>query len=228
MNVLVLNGSPKARSDTMILTRSFIDGLSEAADCDVCVIDVIKKEIKPCLGCFSCWRNGDGRCVQIDDQNEILRKYVWADVIVWSFPLYCYSMPSHLKAVLDRTIPLVKMRMAETNGRVYHETLIDFSKKRTVVISGCGFPDWEGNFDALKMQCRNSFGNLTMICVPETPLLNIPEAQPAAKPLVEKFRLAGIEYASAGKLSLQTVSMLEEPMLPKQVYLAGVNSDAGI
>jgi len=226
MNVLVLNGSPKAKSDTMMLTRSFLEGLTSAESCDVREIDVIKKEIKPCLGCFECWKKGDGKCVQNDDQNEILQAYVQADVIIWSFPLYCYSMPSHLKAVLDRTIPLTKMAMAESNGRVYHELLVDFSKKRTVVICGCGFPDWEGNFDGLKLQCRNSFGNLTMVCVPETPLMNIPEAMPLAKPLMEKFRCAGMEYASAKKLSPETVSALETPMLPKQAYLSGVNSQA--
>ena len=125
MNILVLNGSPKKKSDTMRITRSFLDGLTSAIPCDVTIVDVIKKNIKPCLGCFACWKNGDGKCVQKDDQNEILEAYLRADVIVWSFPLYCYSMPSHLKAVLDRTIPLVKMRMVEeSDGTVHHEKLL--------------------------------------------------------------------------------------------------------
>lgn len=54
MNVLVLNGSPKIHSDTMRLTRSFLDGLTAAAPCDVTVIDVIRKNIRPCMGCFAC------------------------------------------------------------------------------------------------------------------------------------------------------------------------------
>ncbi len=227
MNILVLNGSPKAKSDTMVLTRSFLEGLAQTGECSVKIIDIIKKDIRPCLGCFGCWKNGDGKCVQRDDQNDILALYREADVIIWSFPLYCYSMPSHLKAVLDRTIPLVRMRMESTaNGTVRHEALVDFSGKRTVVICGCGFPAWEGNFDGLKQQCRNSFGNLTMICVPQTPLLNIPEAKPVALPLAERFMQAGGEYFNSGKLSPETIAALEREMIPREDYLRGVNESS--
>ena len=140
MNILVLNGSPKVKSDTMRLTRSFLSGITAEIPCEINVVDVIQKRVLPCLGCFGCWANGDGKCVQQDDQNDILAAYVKADVILWSFPLYCYGMPSHLKAVLDRTIPLLKLRMTETDGRVQHETLVDLSKKRNLVICGAGIP----------------------------------------------------------------------------------------
>ena len=224
MKILVLNGSPKAKSDTMRLTRSFLKGLTSEAACDVTIVDVIRKTIRPCIGCFGCWKNGDGKCVQKDDQNEILAAYAAADVIIWSFPLYCYAMPSHLKAVLDRTIPLVKMSMKETEGRVQHDALIDFSKKRTLVICGAGFPDWEGNFNGIRQQCLLSFGNPDMVFVPETPLLNVPEAEPLAAPLLARFREAGKEYAHARTLSEETVQALETPMMPKEAYLQNINA----
>lgn len=224
MNVLVLNGSPKIHSDTMRLTRSFLDGLTAAAPCDVTVIDVIRKNIPPCMGCFACWKNGDGKCVQQDDQNEILAAYLRSDVIIWSFPLYCCSMPSHLKAVLDRTIPLIQLRMKEVDGRIQHEQLFDLSKKRIIVICGSGFPDWEGNFEGLRLQCRNCFGPADLIFVPETPLMNIPEAEPLTRPLLERFRAAGHEYARSKSLSPETIRALQTPMMPKEDYLQGVNS----
>lgn len=224
MNILVLNGSPKKKSDTMRMTRSFLNGLSSRQPCDITVINVIEKDIHPCQGCFACWQKGDGRCVQQDDQNTILEACMHADVIIWSFPLYCYSMPSHLKAVLDRTIPLLQMRMKETNGKVQHVSLVDFSKKHTVVICGAGFPDWEGNFEGLRLQCKNSFGNLTTVFVPEAPLMNIPEAAPVAEPLLERFHKAGQEYAATLTLSPETIRILQTPMIPKEAYLAGVNA----
>lgn len=180
-------------------------------------------KIRPCIGCFGCWQKGDGNCVLQDDQNHILAACRAADVIIWSFPLYCYGMPSHLKAVLDRTIPLVKMRMAAVGDAVRHEALVDFSKKKTVVISGCGFPAWEGNFEGLKQQCQVCFGNLTILCVPETPLLNAPEAAHLTRPLLEKFRLAGKEFAANGNLCRETAAALEIPMMPKEDYIAALN-----
>ena len=135
-------------------------------------------------------------------------------------------MPSHLKAFLDRTIPLVKMDMRqEEDGRVRHEALADFSKLRTVVLCGCGFPDWDGNFDGLKMQCRQCFGNLTMVCVPETPMLNVPAAAPLADPLLARFEEAGAEYAASLDLSPETVAGLETPMIPKEMYISIVNGN---
>ncbi len=224
MKILVFNGSPKKVSDTMRLTAAFIKGLTADATHEVTLIDVIDKNIAPCRGCFGCWERGDGHCVIDDDQNGILDLYKSADVIIWSFPLYCYGMPSHLKALLDRTIPLVKMRMEETDGGVVrHEALADFSKIHTVVICGCGFPDWDGNFDALRIQCRNCFGDPAVVCVPEAPMLNVPEASPLASALLARFEEAGREYAATLSLKGETVRSLETPMIPKEYYIRIVN-----
>ena len=226
MKVLVLNGSPKAKSDTFRMTESFLKGLTRNGEHEVQVIHVIEKKIAPCRGCFGCWQRQDGHCVIGDDQNAILDAYRTADLVIWSFPLYCYGMPSHLKAVLDRTIPLVKMAMRqEADGTVRHEALADFSKIHTLVLCGCGFPDWEGNFDGLRMQCRQCFGNLEMVCVPETPMLNVPEAAVVADPLLACFEQAGEEYARSMKLSQETIARLETPMIPKETYISLVNGN---
>ena len=226
MKILVLNGSPKKKSDTFRLTEAFLKGMNRNGEHEVHVINVIEKQIAPCRGCFGCWQRGDGHCVIQDDQNSILDLYRSADLIIWSFPLYCYAMPSHLKAVLDRTIPLVKMNMVqEEDGTVRHEALMDFSRIHTLVICGCGFPDWDGNFDGLKMMCRVCFGGPDMVCVPETPLLNIPAAAPVADPLLERFEKAGEEYAASMTLSAETVAELETPMISKEDYIRNVNGN---
>ena len=194
---------------------------------DVNLVNVIEKNIAPCRGCFRCWQQMDGHCVIDDEQNAILDLYREADVIVWSFPLYCYGMPSHLKAVLDRTIPLIKMKMVqEADGSVRHEPLVDFSQKRTLVICGCGFPDWDGNFDSLKLQCKQCFGNLDMVCVPEAPMLNVPQAAVVADPLLARFEAAGEEYARSMQLCEETIAALERPMIPKEQYIRIVNGEA--
>lgn len=224
MKILVLNGSPKVKSDTFRLTDAFLQGLNRGGEHEVHIVHVREKQIAPCRGCFGCWQRMDGHCVIPDDQNAILDLYRDADVIIWSFPLYCYGMPSPLKAVLDRTIPLVKMKMVRLpDGTVRHEALADFSRIRTVVICGCGFPHWEGNFDGLKLMCRTCFGDPDIVCVPEAPMLNVPAAAVVADPLLEKFRQAGAEYAAARRLSPETVAALETPMIPAEAYIRNVN-----
>lgn len=224
MKILVLNGSPKEKSDTMVLTNAFLRGIKKTGEHEITVIDVINKKIAPCRGCFGCWQVCDGLCVIKDDENDILDLYQKADLIIWSFPLYCYGMPSHIKAVLDRTIPLVQKKMEFVDGRTQHVARVDFSKIHTVVISGCGFPNWDHNFEALDRQCDLCFGNLTKIFVPETPLMNVPEAQVVAVPKAQAFEKAGELYAKTFSLSSEEIKKLESPMISKEEYLKNINA----
>ena len=62
--------------------------------------------------------------------------------------------------------------------------------------------------------------------MPETPLLNVPQAAPVADPLLERFQKAGEEYAAALRLSKETVAALEAPMIPAEDYIRSVNGTA--
>ena len=88
---------------------------------------------------------------------------------------------------------------------------------------GRGFPQWQGNFDGLKLMCATCFGNPDIVCVPETPLLNVPAAAVVADPLLEKFQRAGEEYAASLRLSQETVAELEKPMISAEDYIRNVN-----
>ena len=226
MKVLVLNGSPKMeRSDTMVLTNSFLKGLNEKQEHNINIIHVNKLNIRPCIGCFYCWGNKEGKCIQQDDQAMIMKEYEEADLIIWSFPLYSYSMPSQIKAVLDRLIPFNKMTIKEVNGRIVHMPRVDLSSKKVLFIVGSGFPTFEENFKALKIMVRNKFGpNAQMLCISETPMLNEKDARPLTEPLIIKFEQVGKKYNLECHLTEEDKEELEKPMLDKESYIKIVNS----
>jgi hypothetical protein len=66
------------------------DGWTEETGIEIEEIQVNRLEIRPCLGCFSCWDKTPGKCCIQDDMREVIQKLLWADVTVWSFPLYYY------------------------------------------------------------------------------------------------------------------------------------------
>lgn len=100
-NVLILEGSPRPNGNSHLLSDAFARGAEEAGH-TVMRIAAARKRVSGCLGCNACYRDG-GACVQKDDMAEIREATLAADVIVLASPIYFYSMPAQLKAVLDRT-----------------------------------------------------------------------------------------------------------------------------
>jgi multimeric flavodoxin WrbA len=93
--------------------------MREAAPQDVHIIHVVDQHIEYCTGCFSCMRNG-GTCIHEDDMRQILNEILESDLLLLSFPLYCYGMPAPLKALIDRTLPLSNMAMQKVGDRYEH------------------------------------------------------------------------------------------------------------
>lgn len=224
MKILVLNGSPKREaSDTMHLTRAFLAGMNDVSENQVHVRNVMDAHIEFCTGCFACKRNG-GTCIHDDDMRAILEEILASDLLICSFPLYCYGMPAPLKALIDRTMPLSAMAMEKVGDRYVHPAQRDFSHLRYAMICGCGFPNSEHNFEAMELQFRMMFGqDALVLTVPESPLFNIPDAAAVTGPFLEVVRRAGREYAKAGEISAETRARLAVPMIPQEVYAQAVN-----
>lgn len=99
MKIVVLQGSPNRRGSTYLLADSFRQG-AESAGHTVEMIDVAHANIHPCTGCVRC--GYEGPCVQKDGTEDIRRKILGADMIVFATPLYYYGMSAQLKTLVDR------------------------------------------------------------------------------------------------------------------------------
>ena len=224
MKILVLNGSPKReKSDVMHMTRTFIEGMQDAADVQVTTVHAIDKHIEYCTGCFACMHNG-GTCIHDDDMRGILEEMLQSDVLLFSFPLYCYGMPAPLKALIDRILPLSSMSMEKVGDRYEHVGQADFSHLRYVMICGCGFPNSKHNFEPAVAQFKLLFPcNHTILTVPESPMFNVPEAKPVTGPRLALLREAGRAYAETGAIPEALMHEIGSPMIPEEVYVSIVN-----
>ena len=224
MKILVLNGSPKReKSDTMHITRAFLEGMQDVVSQEIHVIDVIDRHIEYCTGCFACKMNG-GTCIHQDDMSAILNEILESDLLLFSFPLYCYGMPAPLKALLDRTMPLSSMAMQKVGDRYAHVGQADFSHLKYLMICGCGFPNSKQNFEPAVAQFRLCFpGNHTIITIPESPMFNVPEASVVTEPRLALVHQAGKQYAQTGRIDEALVAEIGSPMIPEEQYAAIVN-----
>lgn len=227
MKIMVLNGSPKREtSDTMCMTRAFIKGMNEAGENAVHTIHLIDRHIEYCTGCFSCMKNG-GECIHKDDMKGLLEEILESDLLIFSFPLYCYGMPAPMKAFIDRTLPLSSMAMRKVGERYEHVEQADFSHLKYLMICGCGFPNSQHNFEPAVAQFKLCFPNHhTIITVPESPMFNVLEAAPVTKPRLALIRQAGRRYAESGKIEPELLEQICSPMIPEDVYAKIANGEA--
>ena len=225
MKILVLNGSPKRdKSDTLVMTRAFLAGMEEAGAQQIHIRHAINEHIKPCMGCFACMHNG-GACIHDDDMKGILEEILDSDLLLFSFPLYCYGMPAPLKAIVDRVLPLSSMAMEKVGDRYEHVGQADFARLRYLMISGCGFPNSRQNFEPAVAQFKLLFPEgHTILTVPESPMFNVPQAAVVTEPRLALLREAGRQYAETGTIEAGLLQQISSPMIPEEQYAAIVNA----
>jgi multimeric flavodoxin WrbA len=115
MKIVGILGSPRKKGNTEILLDV---ALEEARKHGVAVskLSLRDKAIGPCHGCLKCRETG--RCVIKDDMQEVYKKMLESDGILWATPVYFWSMTSQTKLVMDRTYALTfpKLQLANKIG----------------------------------------------------------------------------------------------------------------
>ncbi|MCL2608171.1 MAG: NAD(P)H-dependent oxidoreductase [Methanomassiliicoccaceae archaeon] len=217
MNILVINGSPKCgNSNTMRLTNAFLDG---AGWSDAEIINVSDEGVKGCTGCYICWTKTPGKCVINDGMSSILDKLITADVVIWSFPLYYFSIPGNLKNLIDRQLPTNLPFMTTNNESGGHPSRYDLSRQRHIMISTCGFWTAEGNYDAVEAMFDRCYGagNYSTILCGQGELFRVPELRNRTDEYLKIVRRAGAEFA-AGNIRMETGIELSKPLYPRDVF----------
>ncbi len=109
-NVLILCGSPRVHGNTELLAKKFEEG-ALAAGHKVEYIRLNNKKIGFCQGCRAC--DGTQKCFQRDDMDDLVKKVLAADVLVFATPVYFYTMSAQMKVFIDRLTPIYEQIRAE-------------------------------------------------------------------------------------------------------------------
>ena len=100
--VLILSGSPRRGGNSDTLCDQFLKGASDARH-EVEKYFISSHNIGYCSACYYC-QSHDGECCKKDDMTELMPKILEADVLVFSSPVYMYSLSAQLKTVFDRMV----------------------------------------------------------------------------------------------------------------------------
>lgn len=236
MKILAINGSPKGeRSNTWRLTSAFLEGITRSQEgCgarapELEILNINTLDIKPCLGCFSCWSKTPGACCIHDDMQAVIEKLLWADVTIWSFPLYYFGVPGPLKCLIDRQLPISVPFMSTETESGGHPSRYDMSGKQTVVVSTCGFYTAKGNYDCVTSMFERlcGKGGYTPILCGQGELFRVKELSERTDEYLSWVRKAGEEFTS-GTISHQTRALLAQNLYPRDVFEAMADASWGV
>ena len=103
--IVVITGSPRKNGNSFAMTDAFIQA-AEAKGHTVTRFDAAMKKVGGCRACETCFKTGKA-CSFDDDFNTIAPAILEADAVVFTMPVYWYSIPAQIKGVIDRLFSFV-------------------------------------------------------------------------------------------------------------------------
>ena len=101
MNILILQGSPRANGNTAWMAEEYRKA-AEAAGHKVTLADVAHKKITGCMACEYCHGKGNGACIQKDDMQQLYPLLAEAEILVLAAPIYYFTMSAQIQAAIQR------------------------------------------------------------------------------------------------------------------------------
>ena len=103
--IVVITGSPRRNGNSFAMTDAFVRA-AEKKGHTVTRFDTSFMKIGFCHACETCYKTGKA-CSFDDDFNIMAPAILEADAVVFSMPVYWYSIPAQIKGVIDKLFSLV-------------------------------------------------------------------------------------------------------------------------
>jgi len=142
MRVVTILGGPRVDGNTDRILDWTERALRDWSH-DVERINLGSLRVGGCKSCFACAESADEPgCILSDDGPDIFRKMTASDAVLFATPLYMWGFASQLKALLDRSICLVR-----GYGAPEYRSFVD--GKPTALLVSCAGPI-EGNAELIQ------------------------------------------------------------------------------
>ena len=214
MKVMAVNASPRiqgeSRSERLLL--NLVEGMKQEG-AQVEVINLREYNITFCQGCYTCWTKTPGKCPLKDDMSsELFPKWLAADIVVYSSPLYYRGFAAQLQAFIERTLPSYKPFVVPSGKKSGHPPRVKFPD--FVVLSAAGFPELS-EFQLLSDWCKTNFDTghsrlLAEIYRPGAQALTQPISKEVAQDVYKACVEAGRELIKNGTVSKPTMARITQ------------------
>jgi putative NADPH-quinone reductase len=212
MKVLALNSSPriKGQSKTELLLSHLVAGMRDAG-AEVEVVELRRKKINYCRGCYTCWSKTPGICVHRDDMAlELLPKWLEADIVVYASPLYYYGVNAQMKAFIERTLPSLLPYFKPRGEGTVHP--LRGREPAVVLLSVAAFPE-DSVFDALSFWAKKTFGRSRLLAEIYRPASEAMLYSWKLKDILDAVEQAGRELVEQRCVIRETMARIMQPLI---------------
>ena len=117
---IVLDGSRPGDEDLAPFLAILVDELRHSG-IEIQTYTLRELKLGHCMGCFGCWIETPGICVQADAGHEIVQAMIRSEMTVLFTPVTFGGYSSELKKIVDRWIPLMLPYFGNYNGEIHHK-----------------------------------------------------------------------------------------------------------
>jgi len=208
------------QSKTELMLNHLVDGMRDAG-AEVKVVNLREKNIKNCIGCFTCWTKTPGQCIHKDDMTvELFPKWLEADLVVYATPLYYHTMNGAMSTFRERTLPALQPFFEQDDdGKTFHP--LRNKVPAAVWLSVCGFPE-ESEFymlsDYLNRTRHKDVSILAEIYRSAAETMTTPFFEEKASDILDATTQAGRELVESMKISPGTIARIRQPLVDSQFF----------
>ena len=213
LKVLGISASPRGKANSYYLLERALERAREVLeDTEVDVYTFDKKTFSGCIHCYGCRKKGN--CVVEDDFQDLAQRWMFADIIIYSVPVYHMSIPGQLKCFIDRLGQSGFTKLAPGQGQAGMTKLL-----KCIGIISQGMHIFSGQEHAITELVNHA---LFMGCLPIAG--NLPDSYIGAGGWTEGLREKGaIEQLNAeGTISARAAVAAAESLGQNVAYLAHI------
>ncbi len=125
VKVTILNGNP---DENNIAFEGYLDKLTYALNSynhSVTIFRLRNMDIKYCTGCFRCWIETPGKCVEEDESGKICREYINSNFVLFASPVVMGFPDALLKKAQEMLLPLVHPYPIFSDNEIQHLSRYD-------------------------------------------------------------------------------------------------------
>ncbi|MBR6000050.1 MAG: flavodoxin family protein [Oxalobacter sp.] len=149
--IVILTGSPRRKGNTFAMVNAFKEAAAQQGH-TITQFDTAFMKVAGCRGCDKCYAKGTA-CIYKHEFNKVVDTILEADFILIASPVYWYTFPAQIKAVIDHFYAFC------VGGK-------DFKGKQCALIACCAETSLE-TFDGIRFAFKKTMEYLKCQIVDE-------------------------------------------------------------